>query len=215
MASNATPIKSTSGASASATLATNTQGFPSCFVRIDKSTCAVCNEDEDREQCFWCDKCANPFHYSCTELPHYELVKYMRNQYKRKYTCSTCTQKLHPNEIHKLAQIQKRTTSHNQSTETETLRKNLEKCKEDMKEKDKEIERMKIDIDALRKAVRSSKEELKKAEKRVRDLEEESQRVAEGTLTSRDKDSEQQDQQKGRERKGKTRMRAKRLISNK
>ena len=173
MATAATPQRSTSvNPSLSASvLSSATQNSPSWFIPLDKKNCVVCSKDEDFEQFFYCDKCGNLFHYSCTQLPMYELVKYMRNQYKRKYTCSSCVEKLHPNESLKITQLMKNNTNQSMhKTDPDTLMKEIEECKEKLKQKQKKIQEMKKEIDNLKKMAEKNNDELKRKEKKIQEL---------------------------------------------
>ena len=68
---------------------------PSVILRA----CGSCGESEERQSCLKCVKCDTFFHYTCTKIPPYELVKYIKKQYKRKYICRQCTLSIHPNEF--------------------------------------------------------------------------------------------------------------------
>ena len=66
--------------------------------------CGSCGEPEERQPCLTCVKCDILFHYKCTKIPPYELIKYVKKQYKRKYICKHCTISTHTDELNTLTE---------------------------------------------------------------------------------------------------------------
>ena len=54
-----------------------------------KCSDGICRSDEDEHK-LECTQCKNLFHYSCTQLPLYQLAHFLIRGY-RKYLCSVCT----------------------------------------------------------------------------------------------------------------------------
>ena len=46
-------------------------------------------DDVDDEDMFKCSQCKSKFHYRCTDLPPYQIARFMMQGY-RKYTCEGC-----------------------------------------------------------------------------------------------------------------------------
>ena len=64
-----------------------------------EAKCQKCSQAITDQFFVVCKKCEVAIHYSCTELPLYELVKYMKeNLYRRKFACSECVEKIHAQE---------------------------------------------------------------------------------------------------------------------
>ena len=76
------------------------------FVPIDedKHVCCKCEKEAELEGNMFCDKCSNVYHPYCTDLPIYELVKYFKRSFNRKFTCGACVEKLYRNDMQKIQQ---------------------------------------------------------------------------------------------------------------
>ena len=66
---------------------TSTHKTPSWFAPLsgNDTYCEACGKNQQLEDSLTCSKCNKFFHFSCTELANYELVKYQKTSlYKRK-----------------------------------------------------------------------------------------------------------------------------------
>lgn len=124
----------------------------SAFVELDICVCGKCGKncektDQEDSQVLVCDKCDKRYHLNCTDLPPYELLKYLnKHNFKRKYVCFICVSEMMPREYHRLSQ---NTTT--QSTcgncpelrgENKNLLKRIATLEEQLKKEEKKREGM-------------------------------------------------------------------------
>lgn len=68
----------------------------------DHDVCSRCNEFAP-EDYLMCKKCGETLHYNCTDLPPYEILKYIKEKlYHRKYSCDKCMSESHKAEMENL-----------------------------------------------------------------------------------------------------------------
>lgn len=156
----------------------STQKTPSWFIPLEenKEDCEACGKTRQLEDNLTCSKCKKYFHFSCTELPNYELVKYYKtNLYKRKYICPICINNLHPRDLHNITQnrLQKKDEDKCEEEEESNI-KNLTIELHDREEEiflaKKKMDEAKRENEYLRKCNEKLKEELIKNDNKITEL---------------------------------------------
>lgn len=157
------------------------QTLPQFVVTEDKKTCSKCTKTGEAEDFITCEKCLQTYHLKCTQLPTYELVKYLKKHlYKRKYACDGCVEKTHPSD-YKKAQSQTQTTQNNNTqhdAEIATMRRVLKQKSEELRRRNEEIEELREEVEGLKMEVeRGKRDEALEDESETEELSEARGRV--------------------------------------
>lgn len=147
----------------------------SSFV-LQPQKCQTCDASRDLEPYLTCDKCGNDIHFTCTNLPSYELFKYTKKHiYKRKFNCEQCITSQYITDIqHITASITLQTT---RKSTCEDLTKIKEKFDRKLKEKEIELREERSRAEEVEKINNRRIEELLEEEMK---LNEEIERLTEG-----------------------------------
>lgn len=137
---------------------------PSCVLTIEEK-CERCEKSEDLKNSLTCDKCEGVFHFSCTGLPPYEVVKYVKkNKFKRNYICEACIGNIHPNELRTVTDAFKVFDGVKLLIEDYKRRLSIrEKEMERMEEEMKRLERKEVD---MTKGLNAYEEQLRQYEEK-------------------------------------------------
>lgn len=157
------------------------------FVPVDdnKHICCKCDQEGESEGSITCDKCSRFYHFYCTDLPIYELVKYTKRQFNRKFTCGVCMESLYSNDIKKITQL---TSQHTPNTHIKDHETEIQQYK-------KHAEQQRLDILYLKEEIRRRQEVMKRMEEELGEARDQVHGKTEGQEHDEDTDGQDRESQ--------------------